>query len=111
MEESKEDKDVKAPNLLERVKEEIEAVLHREKTHNMETHGMSDDIDENTPIDKVKGPNVFERAKEEFDALVVSVHSKKEHGNEHNEENGRGFFESIGRGLKKFCSPSNGMRD
>ncbi|KAB1218401.1 hypothetical protein CJ030_MR3G026281 [Morella rubra] len=75
-----EEKDIKAPNLLERGKEEIEAVIHTEKSphHHKETHGRSDDIDENTPIDKVKGPNVFERVKEEVEALVKAIHPKKE---------------------------------
>ncbi|XP_020598364.1 uncharacterized protein LOC110037956 [Phalaenopsis equestris] len=52
--------------------------VNREKTHDNETHGTSDDIDEKTPIDKVKGPNLFERAKEEIEALVEAVHPKKE---------------------------------
>lgn len=46
--------------------------------HHHETHGMSDDIDENTQIDEVKGPNVFERVKEEIVALVEAIHPKKE---------------------------------
>ncbi|KAK8930912.1 hypothetical protein KSP39_PZI016265 [Platanthera zijinensis] len=55
----------------------------REKTHDNETHGTSDDIDESTPIDKVKGPNVFERAKEEIEALVEAVLPKKKQLEEH----------------------------
>lgn len=39
---------------------------------------MSNDMDENTPVDKVKGPNVFERAKEEIEAIVEAITSKKE---------------------------------
>lgn len=75
-----EEKDVKAPNIIERGKEEIEAIIHTEKSpqHHKETHGRSDDIDENTPIDEVKGPNVFERVKEEIEALVEAIHPKKE---------------------------------
>ncbi|KAJ8528007.1 hypothetical protein K7X08_015458 [Anisodus acutangulus] len=75
------DKDVKAPNVFERVKEEIEAMLHSEKHphhHHKETHGMRKDIDKNTPISDVKAPNVFERAKEEIEALVQAIHPKKE---------------------------------
>lgn len=100
---------VKGPNLLERAKEEIEALagavhtkmenhsgphenkdeshkehkadkdgsLHKITTHTNETHGTSDDISENTPIEKVKGPNVFERAKEEIEAIVEAIHPKK----------------------------------
>ncbi|KAJ7963204.1 DEAD-box ATP-dependent RNA helicase [Quillaja saponaria] len=74
------EKDVKAPNILQRAKEEIEAVIHTEKSphHDKETHGRSNDIDEDTPADEVKGPNVFERVKEEIEALVEAVHPKKE---------------------------------
>ncbi|XP_066390165.1 uncharacterized protein [Miscanthus floridulus] len=96
---------VKGPDLLERAKEEIEALagavhtkmehhssphekkeeshkedkegsLHNIKTHTNETHGTSADINENTPVDKVKGPNVFERAKEEIEAIVEAIHPK-----------------------------------
>ncbi|XP_047308391.1 uncharacterized protein LOC124911904 [Impatiens glandulifera] len=45
--------------------------------HHKETHGLSNDIDENTNVDEVKGPNVFERAKEEIEAIVQAIHSKK----------------------------------
>ncbi|XP_057475041.1 uncharacterized protein LOC130763106 isoform X2 [Actinidia eriantha] len=71
--------DVKAPNLFERAAEEIEAIMHSEKSprHHKETHGTSDDIDEDTPVDEVKGPNVFERVKEEIEALVEAIHPKK----------------------------------
>lgn len=74
------DKEVKAPNLFERAKEEIEAILHSEKSphHHKETHGKRNDIDENTPLDDVRAPNVFDRAKEEFEALVEAIHPKKE---------------------------------
>nr|DAD49026.1 TPA_asm: hypothetical protein HUJ06_018963 [Nelumbo nucifera] len=73
------EKDVKGPNLIERVKEEIEAIVHSEKSphHHKETHGRSDDIDENIPINEVKGPGFFERAKEEIEAIVESIHPKK----------------------------------
>ncbi|XP_055830603.1 uncharacterized protein LOC129899616 [Solanum dulcamara] len=72
-------KDVKAPNLIERAKEEIEAMIHHDKKphHHKETHGTSDDIDESTPVDEVKSPNVFERVKEEIEAVVQSINPKK----------------------------------
>ncbi|KAJ8528221.1 hypothetical protein K7X08_021913 [Anisodus acutangulus] len=63
------DKDVKAPNVFERVKEEIEAMLHSERHshhHHKETHGMRKDIDENTPISGVKAPNVTNGATAEL---------------------------------------------
>ncbi|KAM3747304.1 hypothetical protein ACB098_05G025000 [Castanea mollissima] len=74
-----EEKDVKAPNIIERAKEEIEAIVHTDNSphHHKETHGRSDDIDENTPVDEVKGPNVFERVKEEVEALVGAILPKK----------------------------------
>ncbi|KAM7515672.1 hypothetical protein LguiA_005255 [Lonicera macranthoides] len=75
------EKEPKSPNLIERAKEEIEAIFHKEKSphrHHKETHGRSDDIDENTPIEEIKGPNVFERAKEEIEAIVEAIHPKKE---------------------------------
>ncbi|KAK9275667.1 hypothetical protein L1049_022934 [Liquidambar formosana] len=74
------EKDVKAPNIFERAKEEIEAILHTEKSphHHKETHGLRDDIDESTPLNDVKAPNVFERAKEEIEALVQAIHTNKE---------------------------------
>ncbi|KAG6482705.1 uncharacterized protein LOC122016120 [Zingiber officinale] len=90
---------VRGPNVFERAKEEIEAIIEavhpkkisdlepqeqevadNHKTHHKETHGTSNDIDENTPIDDVKGPNVFERAKEEIEAIVEAIHHKKESG-------------------------------
>ncbi|KAK2992930.1 hypothetical protein RJ640_008464 [Escallonia rubra] len=76
---SNSEKDVKAPNLTERAKEETEAVIHTQKSphHHKETHGTSDDIDENTPVDVVKGPNFFERVKEEIEAVVEAIHPKK----------------------------------
>ncbi|KAC9903981.1 hypothetical protein R6Q59_036189 [Mikania micrantha] len=60
-------------------KEEIKAKIHSESSpnHDKETHGTSDDIDKDTPIEKVKGPGVLERAKEEVEALVEAVHPKK----------------------------------
>ncbi|WCJ39490.1 hypothetical protein M5689_020476 [Euphorbia peplus] len=66
-------KHVKSPNIFERAKE----IIHIPK-HNKETHGTSDDIDENTPVDEIKGPGVFERVKEEIEALVEAIHPKKD---------------------------------
>ncbi|KAI0494116.1 hypothetical protein KFK09_024247 [Dendrobium nobile] len=60
----------------------VERGVDREEKHQNETHGTSDDIDENTPIDKVKGPGIFERVKEEIEALVEALHPKKEKGDE-----------------------------
>lgn len=73
------EKDAKAPNLLERAKEEIEAVFHKEKSpsHDKETHGRNDDIDEKTSIDEVRAPGVLQRAKEEVEAFVDAIHPKK----------------------------------
>ena len=66
--------------MIERAKEEMEAIVHsgRSPSHHKETHGRSDDIDEDTPIDEVKGPSVFERIKEEIEALVGAIHPKKD---------------------------------
>lgn len=55
---------------VERAKEEHS---HNSPHHHKETHGTSNDIDENTPIDEVKGPSVLQRAKEEVEALVEAV--------------------------------------
>lgn len=46
--------------------------------NHQETHGMQDDITEDTPVDDVKAPSVFERAKEEFEAIIDAVHHKKD---------------------------------
>ncbi|KAL6226710.1 PREDICTED: uncharacterized protein LOC101303263 [Fragaria vesca subsp. vesca] len=75
------DKEVKTPNLIERAKEEIGAMLHQTDEsdhHGKETHGLRKDIDEKTPLEEVKAPNVFERMKEEFEAVVEAIHPKKE---------------------------------
>ncbi|KAG0488846.1 hypothetical protein HPP92_007657 [Vanilla planifolia] len=111
MEDSFKERDVKSPNFFERATEEIEAVMHKEKRHHKETHGMSDDIDESTPIDKVKGPNVFHRAKEEFEALVDSFNPKKDREHEDDDKKQEGCLGSLARGLEKFCLPSTGKRD
>lgn len=111
----------KSPNLLERAKEDIEALIHKQKKsphgHHKETHGTSNDIiDENTPVSEVKGPSVFQRAKEELEAILDTIHPKKDsrypppNASTKKEEEG-GFKDSIGRGLEKICSPRNHSRD
>lgn len=65
--------------------------MRKVKTHDKETHGMRNDINENTPIDKVKGPNVFERAKEEIEAIVEAIHSKREPHHDAPTEKGGNF--------------------
>ncbi|KAI3979396.1 hypothetical protein MKX01_001588 [Papaver californicum] len=97
-----------APNLMERAKEEITAISHTDRSpkHDKETHGTSDDIDENTKPEEIKGPSVFQRAKEEIEALVEAIHPKKESSSDdHSKKDGGGFFASIGRNLEKVCSP------
>ncbi|TKY64348.1 hypothetical protein E2542_SST14243 [Spatholobus suberectus] len=76
---SLQEKDVKAPTIFERAKEEIEAAFHHDKSphHHKETHGRSGDIDEETSADEVKAPNIFDRAKEEIEA--VFHHDKSPH--------------------------------
>ncbi|KAK6153586.1 hypothetical protein DH2020_013225 [Rehmannia glutinosa] len=74
------DKDVKSPNTVKQAKKDDKTVIHGDNSshHHKETHGTSDDIDENTPIDEVKGPSVFHRVKEELEAVVEAViHPKK----------------------------------
>ncbi|CAK8560344.1 unnamed protein product [Lathyrus sativus] len=68
---------VKAPNILERAKEEFEAVF-KSPRHHKETHGRNDDIDERTSVEEVKAPSVFGRMKEEIEAVVEAIHPKKE---------------------------------
>ncbi|KAF5751255.1 hypothetical protein HS088_TW02G00266 [Tripterygium wilfordii] len=74
-----EEKDVKAPNIIERAKEEIEAIAYSPNRH-QETHGRSEDIDKNTLVEEVKGPSVFQRVKEEFEAIAEAIHPKKKVG-------------------------------
>uniref|UniRef100_A0A5B7B739 Uncharacterized protein n=1 Tax=Davidia involucrata TaxID=16924 RepID=A0A5B7B739_DAVIN len=108
------EKEVKSPNLIKRAKEEIEAIMYKDHHHHhhKETHGMSNDIDENTPINEVKGPNVFQRAKEEIQALVQTIHPKKESDNVvSSPKKGSGFRACIGRGLEKVCSPRGDKGD
>ncbi|KAG5547181.1 hypothetical protein RHGRI_013003 [Rhododendron griersonianum] len=108
------EQDVKAPNLIERAKEELEAIMHKQKSpkhHHKETHGKSDDINENTPISEIKGPNVFERAKEEVEALVQTIHPKKDSHNVASSPKKDGFRASIRKGLEKVCSPRGHKRE
>ncbi|CAH2066965.1 unnamed protein product [Thlaspi arvense] len=64
-----EEKTVKSPNVLERVKEEIEAMGHHEESRSHSHH--------HTAIDDVKGPGFFERVKEEVEAIVGAVTPKR----------------------------------
>ncbi|KAI3867653.1 hypothetical protein MKX03_036563 [Papaver bracteatum] len=91
--------EVKAPNLMERAKEEVTAIAHTDRSpkHHIETHGTSDDIDENTKPEEIKGPSVFQRAKEEIE--------NHHHPMTIRNKDGGGFFASIGRSLEKVCSP------
>lgn len=70
------DSTVKAAKVFERAKDEIEKMLHFNKTK--ETHGQRDDIGEDTPLNEVKAPNLLERAVEEYEAFIQTIHSKKE---------------------------------
>ncbi|KAF5816887.1 hypothetical protein HanXRQr2_Chr02g0046581 [Helianthus annuus] len=65
----------KASNLIEKGKEENKK--KSPASHDKETHGTSNDIDEDTPIEKVKGPGVLERTKEEIEAVVEAIHPNK----------------------------------
>lgn len=100
---------------MEKAKEKIEKMLHHGKSsprHHKETHGMSNDIDENTPIDEVKAPNVFERAKEEIEAVLQTINPKKEHNDSvPSEKSEGGFRATIGKGLEKVCSPRSDERN
>ncbi|GMH14228.1 hypothetical protein Nepgr_016069 [Nepenthes gracilis] len=73
------EKKVKVPNLIGRFEGETDSVMGTKKSthHHKETHGTSEDIDENTSTDEVKGPNVLERVKEEFEAIIEAIHPKK----------------------------------
>lgn len=86
------------------------AVMHTESTHSKETHGTSDDIGENTPIDEVRAPSIFERAKEEIEAIVQTVHPKKEINHNLLSKEEKGFWVSLGKWFEKFCSPGNRKR-
>ncbi|KAK8523236.1 hypothetical protein V6N13_113185 [Hibiscus sabdariffa] len=96
---SSSDEYVKAPNIFERAKEEIEAVIHT--AIHKEKHK---DIDESTPLDDVKAPNVFERVKEEIEALVETIHQKKE-SHAHDDER-----DNYDKEQTKHDKPENGVR-
>ena len=106
--------------MMRKAKEEIKSLFHsKEKPHrhhhHKETHGRSDDIDENTPVNEVKAPNVFERAKEEIEAVVETIHPRKNEADgsdsqkrSHSvspEKERAGLGCSLGKGLEKICSP------
>ncbi|KAK4757748.1 hypothetical protein SAY87_019049 [Trapa incisa] len=99
--------DGKTTNFIKRAKEDLEEFIHSKTSHHhhhhRETHGMSDDINENTPIGHVKGPNVLERAKEEIEALVLTIHPKKESSHSPTKEGS--FRQNLGKGLEKVLSP------
>ncbi|KAI7750669.1 hypothetical protein M8C21_029513, partial [Ambrosia artemisiifolia] len=67
------EEEAKAPNLIEKGKEEVK----KSASHDKETHGTSNDIDEDTPVEKVKGPGILERTKEEIEAVVEAINPKK----------------------------------
>eukprot|EP01018_Ginkgo_biloba_P004056 Gb_19603 [translate_table: standard] len=104
---SKSVSDVKAPNLFERAKEEIEAIGHRE--HHHESHGTDERIDEETPVEEVKAPNVFERAKEEIEAIVQHIHEKEEPHQDSVKEH-QGFWAFFGRKIERFCRPHHSTK-
>ncbi|XP_018453197.1 uncharacterized protein LOC108824295 isoform X2 [Raphanus sativus] len=112
----------KKPNVMRKAKEEIKSLFHskekphRHHHHHKETHGRSDDIDENTPVNEVKAPNVFERAQEEIEAVIETIHPKKNEadGSDSPKRSSRpvspekeraGLGCSLGKGLEKICSP------
>ncbi|KAJ4907771.1 hypothetical protein Rs2_11429 [Raphanus sativus] len=113
--------ETKKPNMMRKAKEEIKSLFHsKEKPHphhhhHKETHGRSDDIDENTHVDEVRAPNVFERAKEEIEAVINTIHTKKNETDGSDspkrsrsvspEKERAGFGCSLGKGLEKICSP------
>lgn len=114
--------------MIRKAKEEIKSLFHhkekphRHHYHHKETHGRSEDINENTPVDEVKAPNVFERAKEEIEAVIDTIHPKKK-GTEDGSDSPKpsdspkrsrsvspekeraGFGCSLGKGLEKICAP------
>ncbi|XP_077216976.1 uncharacterized protein LOC143851429 [Tasmannia lanceolata] len=69
------EKEVKAPNLFERVKEEIEAVMHTDKSHVHRTNGTRAGIDD---FNQAKAPAILERAKEPNQ--TKRSHNKETHG-------------------------------
>ncbi|KAL1217433.1 hypothetical protein V5N11_004610 [Cardamine amara subsp. amara] len=120
----------KKPSMIKKAKDELKSLFQKDKSHrhhhhhhhhHKETHGRSDDINEDTPLDEVKAPNVFERAKEEIEAVIETIHPKKnktEEGSDSDhsdspvrsrdvspEKERAGFGCYLGKGLEKICSP------
>lgn len=65
------------PNVTKLAKEMENESKSRHHHHLKETHGTSDDIDDETPVEEVKGPGVIQRVKEEVEAVVGAVLPKK----------------------------------
>ncbi|CAN8248369.1 unnamed protein product [Cochlearia groenlandica] len=113
----------KKPNMMKKAKDELKSLfqskekLHRHHDHHKETHGKSDDINENTPVEEVKAPNVFERVNEEIEAVIDTIHHKKDKETDGSpdspkaprpvspEKERAGFGCSLGKVLEKICSP------
>ncbi|KAG7534529.1 hypothetical protein ISN45_Aa08g020770 [Arabidopsis thaliana x Arabidopsis arenosa] len=97
----------KKPNMIKKAREDLKSLFQKEKPprhyHHKETHGRSDDINENTPVDEVKAPNVLERAKEEIEAVIDTIHPNLRSRSVSPER--AGFACNIGKGLEKICSP------
>lgn len=112
--------------MIKKAKEELKSFFQKEKPnrlhhhhhhHHKETHGRSDDINENTSVDEVKAPNMFERAKEEIEAVIETVHPKKikTDGSDSDspkrsrsvspERERAGFGCFLGKWLEKICAP------
>ncbi|CAA7062462.1 unnamed protein product [Microthlaspi erraticum] len=99
----------KKPTMMKKAKEEIRSLFHlKEKPHrphylHSDSHGRSDSIDANTPVNAVKAPSVFGRAKEEIEAVIDSIHPKNKEIEPEKER--AGFGCALGAGLEKICSP------
>ncbi|KAJ1439867.1 hypothetical protein SESBI_02089 [Sesbania bispinosa] len=81
--------EVRAPNLPERGKEELEVILHPQKSpchHSRETHGLDSGIEDLTEK-KAKAANIFVKAKKEIKAIIHN--DKSEHHHHHKETHGR----------------------
>eukprot|EP00249_Psilotum_nudum_P018155 c26663_g2_i1 orf=221-700(-) len=122
---------VRAPNIFERVKEEIEAITqtihekHAKTKQRMighaeqgvsptgDTHlphdddGMGSHIDD-LALEEVKAPNIFERAKEEIEAITHTINEKYDNkkqqsyvGNDTSGENG--CWPCMGKTFEKIC--------
>ncbi|KAH0896559.1 hypothetical protein HID58_046127 [Brassica napus] len=112
----------KKRNMIRNAKEEIKSLFHskekphRHHHHRKDSHGSSDDIDENTHVDEVKAPNVFDRSEEEIEAVVIdTIHpekneidgsdSPKSSRSASLEKERAGFGCSLGKWLEKICAP------